>query len=160
MNGLVNEKTTNIGQWLKNGRQIKGYTLQDVADLTKGACSVSYVSRLERNARKNPSIDKLKMLAEVLGLDIRDILDESFHEADNEMVESLQHMREYVERSVVAIKELIRTSNKLEKVLSELPDDERKSTIQLLSQSLKAQERVLLKETAYIKIDLEEDVTL
>lgn len=156
MNALLDEKTTNIGEWLKKGRVQKGYTLQDVATLTNGECSVSYVSRLERNARKNPSIDKLKILAGVLGLDIRDILDEPLQAIDDELVEALSNMREHIERSIGAMKELIRTTKKLDKELNLLPDNEQKTVLQLLNQSVMAQERALLKETAYIKIESEE----
>ena len=50
-----------IGERIKNLREQKGYSITQLAELAN--ISKSYLSQIERNVQKNPSIDFLMKLA-------------------------------------------------------------------------------------------------
>lgn len=64
--------TSDIGNYLKIIRKNKGFRLVDLAQ--KSGISVSYLNRLERNQRFNPSIPLLTRLANSLDITIFDLL--------------------------------------------------------------------------------------
>ncbi|WP_051556568.1 helix-turn-helix domain-containing protein [Alkalihalobacterium bogoriense] len=58
----------NFGKLLKKLRLEKGYSLQQLAELSN--VTPSYINRLERGLRKRPSIPLMMQLAEALKVDI------------------------------------------------------------------------------------------
>ncbi|MFC5713170.1 helix-turn-helix domain-containing protein [Thalassorhabdus alkalitolerans] len=63
-----------IGEKIKVRRKEKGLTLSELANRTK--VSKSYLSYIERDLKKNPSIDVLKKLSSVLDLSIEELINE------------------------------------------------------------------------------------
>lgn len=61
-----------FGDYLKCMRENKGLRLKDVAE--RSGISVSYLNRLERNQRFNPSISLLTKLVKSLDISILDLL--------------------------------------------------------------------------------------
>lgn len=61
-----------VGDYLKCMRENKGLRLKDVAE--KSGISISYLNRLERNERFNPSIPLLTRLVKSLDISIIDLL--------------------------------------------------------------------------------------
>lgn len=57
-----------IGKNIAKIRKENGYTLSELAKLAK--ISKSYLSNIERNINKNPSIEVMKKIAAVLNVDI------------------------------------------------------------------------------------------
>ncbi|ABW17835.1 helix-turn-helix domain-containing protein [Alkaliphilus oremlandii] len=53
-------------------RNIKGYTTLDISNLTH--ISKSYIEELERGAKKNPSLNKVVVLAKVLGVKVDELI--------------------------------------------------------------------------------------
>lgn len=53
-------------------RNIKGYTTLDVSNLTH--ISKSYIEELERGSKKNPSLNKVIILAKVLGVKVDELI--------------------------------------------------------------------------------------
>lgn len=66
-----NKKT--LGQSLKMKRELKGYSLRQVEALTK--ISNAYLSQLENDKIKSPSVSTLYELAECYGVDFNEILE-------------------------------------------------------------------------------------
>lgn len=56
-----------IGKNIAEIRKRKGYTLSELADLAN--VSKSYLSNIERNINKNPSLDVMQKIAKVLNVD-------------------------------------------------------------------------------------------
>lgn len=69
-----------FGQRLRAVRTAKGRTLRDVALNAK--VSIAYLSDLERGKLSNPTLDKLRQIAEELGVSVDDLLG-SGQEADD-----------------------------------------------------------------------------
>ena len=65
---------TVLGKKLKKLREIKGYTLEKLADLTSS--SKSYIWELENKAPPRPSAEKLSSMATKLGVTIEYLLDD------------------------------------------------------------------------------------
>ncbi|GGH81669.1 XRE family transcriptional regulator of biofilm formation [Pullulanibacillus pueri] len=61
-----------IGRNIQEVRKERGFTLSEVAD--QAHISKSYLSNIERNVNKNPSIQVLKKIALALDVDLRVIL--------------------------------------------------------------------------------------
>ncbi|CAB1248524.1 helix-turn-helix domain-containing protein [Clostridium sp. MT-14] len=68
-----------------NGKKIRdirvglGYTTLDIQNLTKDtsfetSISKSYLEELERGDKKNPSLDKVSVIAKVLGCKVDDLI--------------------------------------------------------------------------------------
>ncbi len=63
-----------IGSNIKRLREDKKLGLNETA--RRAGISAGYLSSLERGEKKNPSLDLLKKIAEVLGVSIKDLLPE------------------------------------------------------------------------------------
>ncbi|MDK0863982.1 helix-turn-helix transcriptional regulator [Clostridium perfringens] len=64
---------SNIGKLFKESRIKNGLTLQDVS--IKTGVSQSYISRIENNCRKDPSIKVVKALSDVYELDFYKVIE-------------------------------------------------------------------------------------
>lgn len=68
------------GKVIREARMRLGYTARDVENLTRNSrkyetsISKSYLEELERGAKKNPSFDKIVVLADLLGCKIDDLV--------------------------------------------------------------------------------------
>ena len=141
-----------VGEWLKKGRKSKGMTLQDVASLTNSACSVSYICRLESDARKNPSMDKLQILAHVLELDLNDVLEnpvaqvQTVHiqtQREKELVESL-------ETQIKILKQALKQGYALGTAIERLSPSDREVLVEI-QQELINEMKAVMKEVAYLQ---------
>lgn len=72
---IVQERT--FGDWLRETREKRGFGVRQLAGLTNGAVSASYISYLEKNVYKGkkgnptrPDPEKVDALAKVLGVTI------------------------------------------------------------------------------------------
>ncbi|MCX0364082.1 helix-turn-helix domain-containing protein [Clostridium perfringens] len=63
----------NIGKLFKESRIKNGLTLQDVS--IKTGVSQSYISRIENNFRKEPSVKVVKSLSDVYELDFYKVIE-------------------------------------------------------------------------------------
>lgn len=72
--------TSIIGNKIKDLRNEKGYTLDDLADLT--GSSKSYIWELENKSPPRPSADKLAKIAKALGVTIDYFIDEQVTKED------------------------------------------------------------------------------
>lgn len=70
--------TSRFAVAIKSARERKGLSLQRLGDLT--STSASYINRLEKFERKNPSITVLVSLAEALDLDVWELLNLAYNE--------------------------------------------------------------------------------
>ncbi|MCM3442158.1 helix-turn-helix domain-containing protein [Metabacillus halosaccharovorans] len=61
-----------VGERVRELRQGKGYTISELAELA--GVSKSYLSYIERDLQKNPSIQFLKKIAIPLGTEVEDLL--------------------------------------------------------------------------------------
>ena len=94
-----------IGSKLREMRQVKGYTLQQVAD--RAGCTAAYVSQIE-NDKTSPSIASLKKIAEVVDARIVDFfLDDSLEE-DQVVMEPDQWLRVSLPGWKADIKQMVR----------------------------------------------------
>ena len=66
--------TTALGDKIKERRDLKGYTLEKLAELTNS--SKSYIWELENKAPPRPSAEKISKIAEQLGVTIEYLLDD------------------------------------------------------------------------------------
>ena len=64
---------SNIGNLFKESRIKNGLTLQDVS--IKTGISQSYISRIENNFRKEPSVKVVKSLSDVYELDFYKVIE-------------------------------------------------------------------------------------
>ncbi|MGU8654639.1 helix-turn-helix domain-containing protein [Clostridium perfringens] len=64
---------SNIGKLFKESRIKNGLTLQDVS--IKTGISQSYISRIENNFRKEPSVKVVKSLSDVYKLDFYKVIE-------------------------------------------------------------------------------------
>ncbi|HAT4128295.1 helix-turn-helix transcriptional regulator [Clostridium perfringens] len=64
---------SNIGKLFKESRIKNGLTLQDVS--IKTGISQSYISRIENNFRKEPSVKVVKSLSDVYELDFYKVIE-------------------------------------------------------------------------------------
>lgn len=62
-----------FGRRLRAARTARGATLRDVAN--EAGVSIAYLSDLERAVLTNPTLDKLRKIADTLGASIDDLLD-------------------------------------------------------------------------------------
>lgn len=68
-----------LGDHLKDARLAMHLTLRDVEAKTDKAVTNGYLSQIENNAIKSPSPNVLYHLAEIFGLDYRDLLERAGH---------------------------------------------------------------------------------
>ncbi|MDQ0224896.1 helix-turn-helix domain-containing protein [Metabacillus niabensis] len=61
-----------VGERLKELRLEKGYSISELAELA--GVSKSYLSYIERDVQKNPSLQFLKKIASTLEIDVEDLL--------------------------------------------------------------------------------------
>ncbi|MCD7033167.1 helix-turn-helix domain-containing protein [Metabacillus sp. GX 13764] len=61
-----------IGERIRQLRRMKGYSLSELAELA--GVSKSYLSYIERDIQKNPSLQFLTKIAETLDTDVNDLL--------------------------------------------------------------------------------------
>jgi transcriptional regulator with XRE-family HTH domain len=63
-----------VGQRVRRIRKLRGLTIEQLARLTQS--SISYISELETNPKRSPSLKKLRAFAEALEVDEAALLDE------------------------------------------------------------------------------------
>jgi XRE family transcriptional regulator of biofilm formation len=85
-----------IGQKIYELRKKRGFTLTELAAHTK--ISKSYLSNIERNIYKNPSIQIVKKIAQVLEVDLKillntDLIEETHKIPDTEIIELAQELK-------------------------------------------------------------------
>lgn len=80
----VNERaiSSRIAVAIKEGRKRKGYSLEELGERTQ--CSASYINRLERFQRKNPSLSILWTLCKELDLDFWKMLKIALNDEEDE----------------------------------------------------------------------------
>lgn len=61
-----------IGENIHNIRRMRGLTLSELAD--RAQISKSYLSNIERNVNRNPSVQIVEKIAIVLGVDFRTLI--------------------------------------------------------------------------------------
>ena len=77
-----------FGAWLKSARKAKGYSLKHLEELS--GVTASYIHRIEKGARKTPSIPITEKLAVALGVPAKELLAMLGHDAtDNNEVPAL-----------------------------------------------------------------------
>ena len=87
-----------IGKKIKQLRMEKGITLSTLAD--RSSVSKSYLSYIERGLQKNPSIQVLEKIADVLNVDVNYLLHDQADEKlepdiENEWVELIHSVAKY-----------------------------------------------------------------
>lgn len=75
-----------IGKNIYEIRRRRGLTLTELAD--RAGIAKSYLSSIERNLNKNPSVNVMEKLALVLGVDLKALLNtEKQFESDNQQLD-------------------------------------------------------------------------
>jgi XRE family transcriptional regulator, master regulator for biofilm formation len=90
------------GEYIRNRRIEKRLSLSELAQLAN--VSKTYLSSLERNIQKNPSLDIVKKIADVLEIDpmllinnIKNNENESIKENTHTPIESVFHLKKHIE---------------------------------------------------------------
>lgn len=78
-----------IGDNIRRIRKEKGYSINKLSKET--GISLGYLSDLENNKAKNPSMDKLKTIAKFLETTLNDIIGSSSTISDNNVNQENQH---------------------------------------------------------------------
>ncbi|WP_019156112.1 XRE family transcriptional regulator [Robertmurraya massiliosenegalensis] len=86
-----------IGKNIAVIRKQRGYTLTQLSELSN--ISKSYLSNIERNINKNPSLEVIQKIASVLDVDLITLLRtgsdlDRYLNVDNEWVEILKELKE------------------------------------------------------------------
>ncbi|MFJ8259752.1 helix-turn-helix domain-containing protein [Peribacillus asahii] len=86
-----------IGKNIKEIRKRRGYTLSELAE--QANISKSYLSNIERNLNKNPSLDIMNKIANVLNVDIITLLKtntghDTHHYIEQEWIDLIFELRE------------------------------------------------------------------
>ncbi|WP_226667474.1 XRE family transcriptional regulator [Metabacillus litoralis] len=71
-----------VGERLRELRQQKGYSISELAELA--GVSKSYLSYIERDVQKNPSLQFLRKIATTLQTDVEDLLGSSSSAAQSQ----------------------------------------------------------------------------
>ncbi len=82
-----------FGKRLREYREAKGLTLQQVADGV--GCTKAYIWELEMRAGQRPSAERLNAIAKLLGVTVQDLLGEPIGEVDNPTPVDVAFFREY-----------------------------------------------------------------
>lgn len=85
-----------IGDNIKSFRELKNYKLSQLAK--ECGISAGYLSDIEKNIKKNPSLDVLNKIAEVLGVSLNDLL--STEEKLNLMTNSMKKINEMAKKGL------------------------------------------------------------
>lgn len=72
-----------FGNWLKSARKEKGYSLKRLEELS--GVTASYIHRIEKGARKTPSIPITEKLAVALGVPPKELLAKLGHDVSDEV---------------------------------------------------------------------------
>jgi XRE family transcriptional regulator of biofilm formation len=86
-----------IGKNISTFRKKRGYTLSELAEQAK--ISKSYLSNIERNLNKNPSLQIMHRISQVLNVDIKTLLNTGIEEApsltlEKEWVDFVNELKE------------------------------------------------------------------
>ncbi|MCJ8009127.1 helix-turn-helix domain-containing protein [Lederbergia wuyishanensis] len=85
-----------IGKYIYEIRKSKGLTLTELAD--RAGIAKSYLSNIERSVNKNPSINVVEKIANVLDIDVRMLLNSSVDQKsiqlDEEWVNFARELKE------------------------------------------------------------------
>jgi XRE family transcriptional regulator, master regulator for biofilm formation len=90
------------GEYIRNRRKEKKLSLSELAQLAN--VSKTYLSSLERNIQKNPSLDIVEKIAGVLEIDttllinnLKNKENESITESTHNLIESYFELKKYIE---------------------------------------------------------------
>lgn len=72
-----------LGEYLRDARQAMDLTLRDIEANTGRAVTNGYLSQIENSTIKRPSPNVLHSLADIYGLDYRNLLERAGHHAPN-----------------------------------------------------------------------------
>ncbi|MDR7000609.1 helix-turn-helix transcriptional regulator [Neobacillus niacini] len=85
-----------LGEIIYDLRKKRGYSLSELSE--KANISKSYLSNIERNLNRNPSIQVLRKIAQVLNVDMKTLLQENGDEKeplhDKELIELVNELKE------------------------------------------------------------------
>ena len=84
---------TPFGRRLRQFREAKGLTLQQVADHV--GCTKAYIWELEMKDGQRPSAERVQALAKVLGVTMEDIMGEPIQKVPEASLEDVAFFREY-----------------------------------------------------------------
>lgn len=79
----ADESVEPLGPYLKRARQLTGLSLRAVESRTEGITN-GYLSQIEGNQIRQPSPNVLYQLAELFGLDYRDLMRRAHHRVPSE----------------------------------------------------------------------------
>lgn len=83
-----------FGMRLRQYRQAKGLTLQQVADAV--GCTKAYIWELEKRENPRPTAERLNAIAKTLGVTLSDLLGESTEDAPKATPDDVVFFRSYV----------------------------------------------------------------
>jgi transcriptional regulator with XRE-family HTH domain len=84
---------TPLGIRLRQFREAKGLTLQQVADAV--GCTKAYVWELEMREGQRPTAERLNAIAKLLGVTVQDLLGEPIGSVENPTPQDVAFFREY-----------------------------------------------------------------
>ena len=84
---------TTLGKRLRQFREAKGLTLQQVADAV--GCTKAYVWELEMREGQRPTAERLNAIAKLLGVTVQDILGEPIGPVENPTPVDVAFFRQY-----------------------------------------------------------------
>ena len=84
---------TLFGKRLRQFREAKGLTLQQVADHV--GCTKAYIWELEMREGQKPTAERLNAIAKTLGVTIQDLLGEPIGSIKNPLPQDIAFFREY-----------------------------------------------------------------
>lgn len=99
---MVNSNNA-LGEVIKRQREEKGWSLTELAERTDGRIERSYIFRLEKGEKKNPSWEVVLKLIEVLGINLRELL--QLYNQDEIL------KREFEQTKKIGIREVLRMNN-------------------------------------------------
>ena len=85
--------TTPLGKRLRQYREAKGLTLQQVADAV--GCTKAYIWELEMKDGQRPSAERIQAIAKVLGVTMEDVMGTPMQQAPEASPEDVAFFREY-----------------------------------------------------------------
>ena len=83
-----------FGTRLRNLREAKGLTLQQVADAV--GCTKAYIWELEKKPGQRPTAERIQAIAKALEVTMGDLMGEPVDEASDPTAEDVVFFREYV----------------------------------------------------------------
>jgi len=89
-----------FGKYIYHVRKIQGYTLTQLAK--RVGISKSYLSSIERDLKQNPSIQVMEKIAEALGVDLNDLLQNSTEQLKAQHLEQewVDFMNEFIQSGI------------------------------------------------------------